>query len=98
MKKYIAPTFDVNFDPAGLVIDLTSLYAAIENGLHYRRDDTLRQDRCTLRMGHAAQMMAAINNLVFGVLRRIGWTQIPDARRHYATNLGESTTLVFQRP
>lgn len=27
MKQYIAPTFDVNLDPAGLVFDLTSLYA-----------------------------------------------------------------------
>jgi len=69
----------------------------IENGLHYRRDDTLREDRCTLRTGHAAQMMAAVNNLVLGLLRRIGWTQIPDARRHYAANLVASTTLVFQR-
>lgn len=69
----------------------------IENGLHYRRDDTLKEDRCTLRFGHAAQMMAAINNLVLGLLQRVGWTQIPDARRHYGANLGESTTLVFQR-
>lgn len=28
MKQYNAPTFDVNLDPAELVIDLTSLYAA----------------------------------------------------------------------
>ena len=28
MKQYNAPTFDVNLDPAALVIDLTSLYAA----------------------------------------------------------------------
>ena len=27
MKQYNAPTFDVNLDPAGLVIDLSSLYA-----------------------------------------------------------------------
>lgn len=69
----------------------------IENGLHYRRDDTFHEDRCTLRYGHAAQMMAALNNLVLGLLRRVGWTNIPDARRHYAANLAESTTLVLQR-
>src|SRR5581483_3790819 len=69
----------------------------IENGLHYRRDETLKEDRCTLRFGHAAQLMAAVNNLVLGLLRRVGWTKIPDARRHYATHLAESTQLVFQR-
>ena len=36
----------------------------IENGLHYRRDETLREDWCHLRLGHAQRMMAAINNLV----------------------------------
>lgn len=28
MAQYVAPTFDVNLDPVGVVIDLTSLYAA----------------------------------------------------------------------
>lgn len=69
----------------------------IENGLHYRRDDTLKEDRCTLRYGHAAQMMAALNNLVLGVLHRVGWTNIADARRHYAANPQETITLLFQR-
>jgi predicted transposase YbfD/YdcC len=79
------------------LLELVRGHWQIENGLHYRRDDTFREDRCTLRYGHAAQMMAAINNLVLGVLRRVGWTLIPDARRHYAANLDASTLLVFQR-
>lgn len=79
------------------LLDLVREHWQIENGLHYRRDDTLREDRCTLRFGHAAHMMAAVNNLVLGVVRRAGWTLIPDARRHYAANLDESTRLVFQR-
>lgn len=79
------------------LLELVRGHWQIENGLHYRRDDTLREDRCTLRTGHAAQMMAALNNLVLGLLRRVGWTKIPDARRHYTAHLGESTRLVFQR-
>lgn len=79
------------------LLELVREHWQIENGLHYRRDDTLREDRCTLRTGHAAPMMAAVNNLVLGLLRRVGWTQIPDARRHYAANFDESTRLVFQR-
>jgi len=69
----------------------------IENGLHYRRDDTFREDRCTLRFGHAAQMMAALNNLVLGLLRRAGWTNLPDARRHYAAHPHAGTPFVFNR-
>ena len=42
-------------------------------------------------------MMAALNKLVLGVLRRMGWTNIPDARRQYAANLNASTKLVFNR-
>ena len=44
----------------------------IENGLHYRRDETLREDWCHLRLGHIQRMMAAINNLVLGLLLRRG--------------------------
>lgn len=58
----------------------------IENGLHYRRDDTLREDRCTLRTGHAAEMMSLVNNVVLGLLLGQGVTNVPDARRDYAAN------------
>jgi predicted transposase YbfD/YdcC len=100
------PTYEVRYGLTSLtpkeaspqrMLELVRGHWQIENGLHYRRDNTLREDRCTLRRGHAAQMMAALNNLVLGLLRRVGWRNIPDARRHYATNLGESTRLVFQR-
>ncbi|RIK34207.1 MAG: ISAs1 family transposase [Chloroflexi bacterium] len=37
MAKYNAPTFDVNLDPEGFVIDLNSLYAALTQ-LHDKRD------------------------------------------------------------
>lgn len=37
MAKYSAPTFDVNLDPAGFVIDLDSLYAALSQ-LQDQRD------------------------------------------------------------
>lgn len=69
----------------------------VENGLHYRRDDTLHEDRCRLksRGGHA---MAAINNLVLGLLRQWGITDVPTARRSYAANLDDAAALVLQVP
>jgi predicted transposase YbfD/YdcC len=69
----------------------------IETGLHYRRDDTLREDRCTVRTGHAAQAMAVLNNVVLGIVKRIGWRYLPDARRHYAKHFQQSTTLILER-
>ena len=36
----------------------------IENGLHYRRDVTWQEDASRVRRGHAAQVLAALNNLV----------------------------------
>ena len=56
----------------------------IENGLHFRRDETLREDWCHLRLGHAQRMMAAINNLVLALLLRQEVNNVPQQRRRYA--------------
>jgi predicted transposase YbfD/YdcC len=70
---------------------------SIENKLHFRRDDTLREDRCRLK-GQGAQAMAAINNLVLGLLRNTGFETLPDARRYYAANLSAAVALVLRSP
>lgn len=70
----------------------------IENGLHYRRDDTLKEDRCTLRTGHAAEMMALVNNVVLGLLLRRGVTNVPDVRRDYADDPQQALNLILRRP
>ena len=70
----------------------------IENGLHYRRDDTLKEDRCTLRTGHAAEAMAVLNNLVLGLLLRRGVKNVPDARRDYAADPQLALPLILEHP
>lgn len=67
----------------------------IENSLHYRRDETLHEDRCRLK-GQGAHTMAILNNLVLGLLGRQGVNNVPDARRFYAANLGDAVRLVLQ--
>jgi predicted transposase YbfD/YdcC len=69
----------------------------IENGLHFRRDDTLREDRCRLK-GQGAQAMAVINNLVLGLLRGTDFETLPDARRYFAANLPAAVALVLRSP
>jgi hypothetical protein len=55
----------------------------IENGLHYRRDATLRVDQAQIRMGHAPQMLAILNNTILGLLARQGETNVAHSRREF---------------
>jgi predicted transposase YbfD/YdcC len=45
-------------------------WGAIENGVHYVRDMTFGEDRCTISCGHAPQNLAAMRNAVLNWLRR----------------------------
>ncbi len=59
----------------------------IENGLHYRRDMTLREDHSQLRMGQAPHVLAILNNIVVGLVARQGKTNLAEARREFAYHL-----------
>jgi predicted transposase YbfD/YdcC len=59
----------------------------IENGLHYRRDLTLRDDHSQLLMGHAPHVLAILNNIVVGFVARQGKTNLAEARREFAYHL-----------
>jgi predicted transposase YbfD/YdcC len=65
---------------------LIRAYWGIENGLHHRRDVTFAEDRCRLTKGHAGRVMATLNNLVIGLLRQAGVTNIAQARRRFDAN------------
>ncbi len=80
------------------LLGLVREHWAIENGLFYRRDDTLKEDRCTLRTGHAAQAMAALNNLMLGLLAQRGIAEVPDARRNFEADPQSALPLIFGCP
>lgn len=80
--------------PARL-LELVRGHWAIENSLHYRRDETMREDWYHVRTGHLPQMMAALNNLALGLLARGGVTNVPRARRRYARHLEEAFPLIL---
>jgi hypothetical protein len=42
-------------------------WAAIENGSHYRRDNTFAEDACQISKRGAAQILAALRNLAIGL-------------------------------
>jgi predicted transposase YbfD/YdcC len=73
-------------------------YWGIENGLHYRRDVTFKEDRCRLRIGHAARTMATLNNLVLALISRQGYSNVPQARRRFAARPLDALKLIFEQP
>ncbi len=83
---------------AARLLGLQREHWAIENGLHYRRDDTFREDRGTWHRGHLAQVLAAINNLVVGLLLRRGITNVPDARRDFEAAPKAALALILECP
>ena len=59
-------------------------YWGIENGLHYRRDVTLREDQTRMTKGNAGRVMACLNNLVIGlVFSKTQFVYLPPARRFF---------------
>jgi hypothetical protein len=80
------------------LLDYVRAYWDIEYGLHYRRDVTFKEDRCRLRIGHAARTMATLNNLVLALILRQGYANVPEARRKFAARPLDALQLIFQQP
>jgi predicted transposase YbfD/YdcC len=83
--------------PARL-LELTRSYWGIENGLHYRRDVTLREDATRMRNTRQAEVTAILNNLVIGVVLQHGWHNLAEAQRFYAAHLADALRLVLCHP
>jgi hypothetical protein len=81
---------------AAHLLELVRGHWGIENRLHYRRDQTMREDWYHVRMGTAPQAMAVINNLVLGLIDRQDFRSVPEARRHYAANLDQALNLILK--
>lgn len=70
-------------------------YWGIENGLHYRRDVTLREDQTRFTKDSAAHVMSTINNIVLGLIAKSGYHFAPSARRYFAANVEEALSLLL---
>jgi predicted transposase YbfD/YdcC len=82
---------------ASRLMEIVRGHWGIENGLHYRKDKTLKEDACRLKMGEAAQVMAVINNLIIGLVLRQGKRNLPEARRRYSAYPLEALNLILRR-
>jgi predicted transposase YbfD/YdcC len=65
------------------LLELTRQHWGIENGLHYRRDVTLREDHTRISHRQQAQVMAVLNNFVVGLARKLGFHNLASAQRRF---------------
>jgi predicted transposase YbfD/YdcC len=82
---------------ASKLLEIVRKHWMIENGLQYRREWSLREDYCRLRIGDAAQAMTVINNLIVGLALRQEFKYLPDARRKYSAQPLEGLKLILRR-
>jgi predicted transposase YbfD/YdcC len=76
------------------LLSLIRTYWGIENGLHYRRDVTLREDATRLTLGYSGHNMAILNNLVIGLCLRNGFSNLPSARRLFTAKPDRALELI----
>ena len=77
------------------LLSLTRKHWRIENGLHYRRDVTFKEDAVRKKSLNGGQIMAALNNLAIGILRKIGWENLAQARRYYEIQIVKAIELII---
>jgi predicted transposase YbfD/YdcC len=77
------------------LLQMTRSYWGIENGLHYRRDVTLREDQTRMTRKNAARVMACLNNLVLSFLiGKLKYRYLPPARRFFAAHPDQALALL----
>ena len=72
---------------AARLLTICRAHWRIENGLHYRRDVTLKEDASLVRVGQAPHVLAALNNLVCGICARAKVANLAEFQRFVARQL-----------
>lgn len=83
--------------PAARLLALQQEHWHIENRLHYRRDVTLKEDSCQVRIAGAPQALAALNA---GVLALMDWLQVRNVAsqmRHFCAHPREALLLLCSK-
>jgi len=74
---------------------LNKKHWSIENRLHYRRDVTLGEDACQVRMEGAPPVLAAINGGILALMDFLGVKNVASKMRHFDEHYGEVLSLIF---
>jgi len=79
---------------ASRLLNLNRGHWSIENRSHWVRDVVFNEDRCRVRAGHSAQLLASMRNLAIGILRLSGVTCIAQGIRQCMWNAHRAMTLI----
>ena len=80
---------------AGRLLALVRTHWAIENRLHYVRDETLGEDRCRVRTGTAPQLLAAVRNVALYLLEGVAAASKAAATRRFAAHPQQALDLIL---
>ena len=83
---------------AARLLELWRGHWGIENQVHWVRDEVFGEDRSRVRTGSAPQLLAAMRNLVMGMLRLTGARNLSAALRRYGWKTWETLTLIGLSP
>jgi predicted transposase YbfD/YdcC len=72
------------------LFELIRAHWAVENRLHGRRDVTLGEDRCGVRVPCVAQMLAVLNSLVLSLMDLHQVPNVARQIRRFASHLDEA--------
>lgn len=77
------------------LLELTRRHWGIENALHRRRDVTFKEDACRQTKTNGGRVLAVVNNLTIGILRKLGWENLAKARRYFSSRIDEALNLIM---
>jgi predicted transposase YbfD/YdcC len=80
------------------LLEITRRHWLIENGLHHRRDVTLREDATRAKSKPFARALAIFNNLVLGLAMLAGYANLAEARRVWAAHPDDGLRLFMSAP
>jgi predicted transposase YbfD/YdcC len=95
--RYAITSLDETTGPDTLLCRVRGHWS-IENRLHWVRDVTLGEDASQVRTGAAPQVMAALRNVVIGLLRQAGSANIAASLRHNGWYPGAALQLLGLQP
>lgn len=77
------------------LLSLNQKHWSVENRSHYRRDVTLGEDACQVRVNGAPPVLAAINGGILALMDFLGVKNVASKMRHFDEHYGEVLSLIF---
>ncbi len=80
---------------AARLLSLVRAHWHLENRVHWRKDVTLEEDASQIKQGRTAQVVAALNNVVLGLMDKLKVPNVPAQMRAFAANPASALALLL---